>query len=150
MLLTSNLRYVVVDVETTGLDKKHDEVIQIGIVEYTASGEKVREFSSYVKPTHTEKIADMVEMITGINAEQLLTAPTREDIAAEVAGYRGTQTVIIGHSIHFDMAFLERLMEVKRHAIIDTLPLAQATIPYAPSYALEILAQNHLPPSGKK
>ena len=58
----------------------------------------------------------------------------------------GETTVIIGHSVHFDMAFVERLMPVPHYAQIDTLPFAQATIPYAPSYALEILAQNHIDP----
>jgi len=56
MLLRDNLRYVVMDVETTGLDRKHDEIIQIGIVEFNADGKKIREFSSYVKPTQTTEL----------------------------------------------------------------------------------------------
>ena len=75
MLVRTDLRYVVFDVETTGLDKKYDDIIQIGLVEYDAYGQVVRTFSSYVKPPKTEKIADMVEMITGITAEQLVDAP---------------------------------------------------------------------------
>jgi DNA polymerase III epsilon subunit family exonuclease len=149
MLLRTDLRYVVFDVETTGLDKKHDEIIQIGLVEYDASGQKVREFSSYVKPPATEKIADMVQMITGITIDHILNAPSWSEIADEVAMFWGETTVIVGHSVHFDMAFVERLMHVPHYAQIDTLPLAQATIPYAPSYALEILAQNHLAPEVK-
>jgi DNA polymerase III epsilon subunit-like protein len=133
------------DVETTGLDRKHDEIIQIGIVEFSADGKKIREFSSYVKPTQTTELQWMVNLITGISIEQLLDAPSRADIAHEITPYFWPTTVIIGHSLWFDLHFVQRMMPLEFYAQIDTLPLAQALVPYSQSYALEILAKHHIP-----
>ena len=87
----------------------------------------------------------MVNLITGISIEQLLDAPLRTEIAHEIAPYFGPTTVIIGHSLGFDLHFVQRMMPLEFYAQIDTLPLAQALVPYSQSYALEILAKHHIP-----
>ncbi len=143
MLLRENIKYIVLDTETTGLDKKHDEITQIAIVEYNPDWKELRRFSSYVRPTAT-KIQDVVSMITGINIETLENAPTRDAIRPQIEWFFWENTVIIGHSIGFDMAFLERYCSPIYLTTIDTLPFTQALFPYQPSYALEIITANIL------
>ncbi|MDR2541375.1 MAG: hypothetical protein LBD11_06565 [Candidatus Peribacteria bacterium] len=51
--------------------------------------------------------------------------------------------MIIGHNINFDLAFLKKMLpDFQMHASFDTFQLAQALIPYPPSFALEILMQH--------
>ncbi len=143
MLLREDIKYIVLDTETTGLDKKHDEITQIAIVEYNALWKEMHRFSSYVRPI-TTKIHDVVSMITGISIETLENAPTREDIRPSIAWFFWKNTVIIWHSIGFDIAFLERYCSATYLTTIDTLPFTQALFPYQPSYALEIITNNIL------
>ncbi len=144
MLLRDDLRYVVLDFETTWTDKKYDEIIQIWVTEYGVDGNVIQEFCSYIKPQHTEKLQDIIGMITGISQEDILHAPTREEIKPSVSPYFDEKTVIIWHSVGFDIAFLERYGIDTYYTSIDTLGLSQALIPYLPSYALEIIATHLL------
>lgn len=150
MLLRDDLKYVVLDFETTGIDKKYDEIIQVWIVEFDIAWNVLREFSSYVQPTRTEKIHDIVDMITWISMDTLLGAPSWESIFDTVASFFDEKTVIIWHSIWFDIAFLKRYWVHTFYTSIDTLPLAQTLKPYMPSYALEIIAQAITKNNGKK
>jgi DNA polymerase III epsilon subunit-like protein len=149
MLLREDLKYVVLDFETTWTDKKYDEIIQVWIVEYDYTGAIIREFSSYCKPQNTEKLHDIIDMITGISMESLQSAPDRSEIFEIVAGYFDEKTVIIWHSVWFDLAFLTRYWVKTSYTSIDTLHLAQSIKPYLPSYALEIVA-SHVLKSEKK
>lgn len=150
MLLRDDLKYVVLDFETTWIDKKYDEIIQVWIVEFDVAWNVLREFSSYVQPTRTEKIHDVVDMITWISMDTLLWAPSWESIFDSVASFFDEKTVIIWHSIWFDIAFLKRYWISTYYSSIDTLPLAQTLKPYMPSYALEIIAQTIVKNNAKK
>lgn len=140
MNLRKDLRYVVLDFETTGTDKKYDEIIQIWIVEFDVAWNIIQEYASYIKPIHTEKLHDIVDMITWISIETLLIAPTRDEIKPTVETFFWPNTVIIWHSVGFDIAFLERYWIHNYYTSIDTLSLVQTCKPYLQSYALEIVA----------
>lgn len=145
-MLREDLRYVSLDFETTGLDTEKDEPIQIGIVEYNAAGKIVSNFSSYIKPERPmNELKDMVRVTTGIALSNITDAPSFDEIRTHVAPYFGSQTVLIGHNVEFDRRIMERYMSVVIHAAIDTFPLAQALMPFSPSYALEVLAKGVLP-----
>ena len=151
MLLREDFRYVVLDTETTGVDKKNDELTQIALVEYNWQWKELQRFSSYIK-TQTS-IQPVVSMLTWISKETLEDAPSWEEVKEKVKSFLWENTVIIGHSVWFDIDFLSRYLEdewgVVCYTSIDTLSLSQALFPYQQSYALEILAQNLLPPSDK-
>lgn len=145
MLLRTDIRYIVLDVETTGLDRKYDEIIQIGIVEYNALGAKVQEFSSYIKPEKKETLHSIAGLITGISLDSLHDAPLWHDVRPQISHFFSTNSVIIWHSIGFDMSMLSRhttTTTISPLTIIDTLPLAQSLYPYLPSYSLEIIAKH--------
>lgn len=144
MLLREDLEYVVLDFETTWTDRKHDEIIQVGITQFDIHWKIIREFSSYVRPIHTEKLHDIIDILTGISIDMLTHAPTRADIHESVASFFTDKTVIIWQSIDFDLAFLKRYGKYDYYTSVDTLPLAQALYPYLPSYALEIIAHHIL------
>ncbi len=144
MLLREDLKYIVLDFETTWTDKKYDEIIQIWIIEYDYTWTVIREFSSFCKPQNTEKLHDIIDMITGISMESLEAAPSWHEIYNLIARYFDEKTVIIWHSVWFDIAFLTRYGIKTFYTSIDTLQLAQSIKPYLPSYALEIIASHIL------
>jgi DNA polymerase III alpha subunit (gram-positive type) len=143
-MLNPHYRYVGIDFETTGLDTKKDCPIQIGLVEIDVRGEMIDSFDSLIRPTKDVKeLKNIVKFITKIETAQLVFAPESSEIAGQIAHFFGDKVIVIGHNISFDIAFLQRLLpEVQYYSAFDTFQLAQALIPYPPSYALEILMQH--------
>ncbi|MDD3263239.1 MAG: 3'-5' exonuclease [Candidatus Absconditabacteria bacterium] len=141
MNFNPNYKYIGLDFETTGLDFTKDEPIQIGIVEIDPTGKIINEFSSLLKPTKDlSELKTIVGFITGINIEDIAKAPTPQDILPNIKQFFTENTVLIGHNIKFDLAFLHKFFPDLSYAeSIDTFPLAQGVIHYQPSYALEVL-----------
>lgn len=87
-----------------------------------------------------KNIKDIVGYLTGITTSQLEQAPSRDDVYPKIAHFFDNNTILIGHNIGFDIEFLQRYSpEAKFGDSIDTFPLAQSLIHFAPSYALEVL-----------
>lgn len=143
MFLNEGFRYVGIDFETTGLDTKHDSPIQIGIVELNAQGEIIDQFQSLIKPDKDLKaLKNIVSFLTHIKTAELVFAPSSSEIAQKIQHFFSPTTILIGHNISFDLAFLKKILpEVPFYASFDTFALAQALVPYPPSYALEILVR---------
>lgn len=72
----------------------------------------------------------------------MIHAPSFDEITEKVASFFDEKTVIIGHNVAFDLRFLQRYAKAYYYTTIDTFPLAQALMPFSPSYALEVLAKN--------
>lgn len=144
MILNNTYRYIWLDFETTGLDITKDEPIQIGIIEFNGEGKIIGEYQSLIKPDKkTDELKHIVGFITGLSISELETAPTREEVIQQIAHFFWENSIIIGHNIWFDLNFLNKFFpSLSYHAQIDTFPLAQTIVHYAPSYALEVLIEN--------
>jgi CRISPR-associated protein Cas2 len=94
--------YVVVDIETTGLDPDRDDIIELGAVK-TAGGEETQ-FSALVA-TH-KAIPQNIREMTGLDNDLLAKEggdlKTVLEAFLEFAG----QTELVGYNVHFDMKFL--------------------------------------------
>ena len=64
--------YVSIDLETTGLDPHHNEIIEVGAVKFQ-DGRTLAEFQSLVKPRQAMPAA--ITELTGITDEDLADAP---------------------------------------------------------------------------
>ena len=64
--------YVCVDVETTGLNPKSENIIEIGAVK-VVDGQVVDTFQSFLKPR--KPLEDRIVALTGITDEMLVDAP---------------------------------------------------------------------------
>ena len=144
MILNNKYRYIWLDFETTGLDITKDEPIQIGIIEFDGQGNIIGEYKSLIKPDKkTDELKHIVWFITGLSISELETAPTRENVEEEIAHFFGEHAIIIWHNIKFDLDFLHKFFPtLTYYDNIDTMPLAQTIVHYAPSYALEVLIEN--------
>jgi len=99
---------ILLDVETTGLDQRKDEVVELGMIkfDYLPDGRiaSIRDvFSSFNEPL--EPIPPDVIALTGITNE--MVAGHRIDEAA-VSAFANEAVIVIAHNSGFDRKFAER------------------------------------------
>lgn len=120
-------RYVVLDVETTGLYPRFgDRICEIGLV--LAQGDQIEAtYSSLVNPQRP--VSAEAAAVNGLSDEMLADAPLFAEIADEILA-RLEKRVLICHNVPFDLGFLE--MELSRLGkqaqflgMIDTLTIAR-------------------------
>lgn len=114
------LDVVVLDTETTGLDVRQDRIVQIGAVRLTGgrSG-NLQEFERLVAPG--VPIPPASARIHGIRDDDVAGSPGFAAVAAELSAFIG-DAVVVGHSIHFDLAMLRH--EARRHGVVWREPRA--------------------------
>ena len=133
-------RYVVLDVETTGLDYSHDRVIQYAIFDITelaaaaARGQQkyrstLEGVKGFVNPGIP--IPEDSSRIHGICDDDVRDAsPFSDEIESILETIGGVDTVIVGHNIEFDMKFLNAEFvrtghQPLRNRIVCTLRLSR-------------------------
>lgn len=138
----SAYRYVVFDVETTGLSPgKGDRIIEIGAV---AIEDKsiVEEFHSLIDIGR--EIPKTVQMVHGITNEMLSGKPTPEEIIPLFHEFIVGAT-LIGHNARFDVSFLKHEFErlklnlTNRH--LCTLKLSRKRYPHLPNHKLKTVGR---------
>lgn len=97
---------VILDTETTGLDHRKDEIIELGMIAFTyldgVIGDVVATYSGLREPT--VEISAEITRITGITPE--MVAGQAIDLA-EVAVFIEEADLVIAHNAKFDRAFCE-------------------------------------------
>lgn len=146
--------FAVMDVETTGFNyKKGDEIIAVGAV-IIEGGEIRRDKTFHELVFPNRHVSDEIHELTGIQREMLLGAPSFLEIVQPFLAFIGS-SVIIGHNIHFDLAFINpKLKKYYRTSIknrtIDTIRLARCL--HIPSKSLSLdnlLAFYGIEPAGR-
>lgn len=116
--------FVVLDVETTGLNTATDDIIEIGAVRFE-NGVEVAEFSELINPNRPlpEKIVE----ITGITSAMLQGQRTLKEAMPDFAKFC-EGAVLVAHNASFDMAFFKRAFALIdqpfEFVTLDTLALA--------------------------
>ena len=135
-------RYVVFDVETTGLSLGNgDRVIEIGAV---AIKDKsiVEEFHSLIDAGR--KIPKTVQKVHGITNEMLAGEPRSEQVIPLFHEFIAGAT-LIGHNAKFDVSFLKHEFErlklnlTNRH--LCTLDISRKRYPHLPNHKLETVGR---------
>ncbi|MBR2783373.1 MAG: DEAD/DEAH box helicase [Firmicutes bacterium] len=123
--------YVVIDLETTGLDIMNESIIEIAAVK-VKRGLIVDSFSTLVAcdtPLRPE-----IELLTGITTEMLAGQPELDEVLPQLEEFVG-EADIAAHNAEFDSTFLHRFWADGRQWL-DTITLAQIAWPCFPSYSL--------------
>lgn len=95
-------KFVVVDLETTGLDKNRDHIIEIGAVKIEK--EKMTEkFSTFVSCPIS--LPAEIVALTGITENDLKDAPAIEDALKSLREFMRGST-LVAHNLLFDFSFL--------------------------------------------
>lgn len=121
-----NNKFVVFDLETTGLDPELCEITEVGAVKIE-NGEITERFSSFAKPKFP--IPEEVERLTHITNDMVANAPKIEDVVYDFYDWsRGA--IISGYNIiGFDMKFLRKVADRLNlnfdNEVIDTFIVAR-------------------------
>lgn len=110
----SGERFVIYDLETTGLDPEHDEFIQIAAMRFTAGSLQPDEcFASFAKPRRS--ISAFIESYTGVGNRQVADAKRPEEVLCEFSAWAGDSTLIAHNGLRFDSKFL--IATCRRHGL---------------------------------
>lgn len=101
-LLKAVSDYVVLDLETTGLDPARDQIIEVGALR-VRDGQTVDSFQSLVKPSYP--IDEFITELTGITNAMLETAPNIRDVLPALMAFIG-EDIVMGHNVNFDVNFI--------------------------------------------
>ena len=128
--------FVVVDIETTGLEKDA-KIIQLSAIRYE-NDEPVEEFNKYINPG-TLPLPQKITVLTGITTEQLSNAPKIEEVIGSFMTFVGTLPWV-GHNINsFDIPRLvNNGLPLTEISTVDTLNLARKKL-HMERYGLEDL-----------
>ena len=135
-----NAEFVVVDVETTGTDPKLADIVEIAAVRI--KGKKIVDrWSTLVNPGRSITGHQM----HGIVDKDVKGAPSPKEVAETFIAFAGHAT-IVGHSVGFDLGFIEEARgdgyRFPQDRYLDTLVLAREGYPgFSESYKLTDLAR---------
>ncbi|MGH2592323.1 MAG: helicase C-terminal domain-containing protein [Anaerolineae bacterium] len=128
---------VSLDLETTGLDPNRDAILEIGAVKFR-DDEVLETFSSLINPGRP--IPHKIIELTGITQREADAAPSLFDVLPRLAAFV-RDLPIIGHSVAFDLGFLNKQRVFTRNEFLDTFELAGILVPLAGRYGLAALAK---------
>ncbi len=97
-------KLAIVDIETSGNSPLIDRVIEVGLV-LVDKGEVSKTWSSLVNPG--QSINPFITTITGIRQEDLVGAPSFENIYEELLDMLEGR-IFVAHNVRFDYGFLKR------------------------------------------
>ena len=134
------------DIETTGLNKKYEVIIEIGAV-VLKNGEITDRFNTFVSPGRI--LSPEIIHLTGITDEMLEGAPSQKEALEAFLAFAGDRP-LAAHNADFDMGFIAagcRKYGIPFHnPSVDSLILAQNLLPELGKYKLDIVAEYlHLP-----
>lgn len=135
--------FVVIDVETTGLEPARDRICEVGALRLVGGCEEAR-FHSLVHPGCP--MPEGALRTHGITDEMLRDAPPFVRIAADLRRFL-SGSILVAQNAEFDLAFLNS--EFQRAGMaklalpaVDTILLARRVKPGLPSYNLDTLAHH--------
>lgn len=104
----TQLRFAVVDVETSGLSFDRHRVLQVAVVTVDGEGAIIDRWSSLVRPRNRWLFRIGPRHIHGLTRADLRAAPTADHVLDELAR-RLDGATFTAHNATFDASFLQRL-----------------------------------------
>ena len=134
---TNDLRQIILDTETTGLDpKKGDRVIEIGCLEILNRMPTGREYHAFINPARD--VPAEAEAVHGLSTSFLKDKPLFAKIGREFLDFIGDDQLVI-HNAPFDIGFLNFELALlgfgplAMDRVVDTLTLARRRHPAGPN-----------------
>lgn len=136
-----NKTFVVFDIETTGLDYRKDEIIEIGAVK-VVNGEIKESFATLIKPT--QEISQEITGINGITNEMVADAPIFGNVIADFYKF-SKDAILVAHNAEFDTTFIKEHGKKYRfkfdNEIVDTLLLSRTYLKQLRHHKLKNLCE---------
>jgi DNA polymerase III epsilon subunit family exonuclease len=136
--------YVVIDLETTGLDPQIEVILEIAAVRLEA-GHIVASWQTLVRPPAGVPISAASQAIHGISPEMVAEAPPVEAALIDFLAFLG-MAPIVAHNASFDLGFLNKALAAADLPALatesyDTLEMAREVFSDARSHKLEAVCR---------
>jgi DNA polymerase III epsilon subunit family exonuclease len=136
-------RYVVLDLETTGLSAYEDHIIEFAAA-LVIDNEVKEAYSTFIRPPG--KIPERATAINKITDEMVKDAPRIKEVIEIIDRFIESE-IIIGYNTKFDIGFLEKafskhLNKDFRVKFIDLLPVAKEKYPELKNHKLTTVAKH--------
>jgi DNA polymerase-3 subunit alpha (Gram-positive type) len=139
---TLDADFVVFDIETTGLNPKHDKIIEIAAVRIEG-GQVAETFTALIDPH--EPLSEKIKELTGIEDEHLTGQPGIEEILPRFLEFaRGA--VLVAHNAGFDTGFVREACSQHGYPYeltsVDTLGLSRLLLKDLKRHRLNMVAKH--------
>lgn len=94
--------FTAIDLETSGLDARSDQIVEIGLIKFRADGTIIDEFATLVDNPGSDAAA---RAIHGIDDSDLVGAPTTTQVLDEAFAFMAG-TILVAHNCDFEEQFL--------------------------------------------
>lgn len=105
--LISELSFCVIDLETTGGNHRHDQIIEIGLVKID-NLKIVDQKSFLINPK--KEIPEFIQKLTKIKQSDVENEPEIHEVIEEILEFIG-ETILVAHNTSFDIPFLNAVLE---------------------------------------
>lgn len=141
--LISKTTFVVVDVETTGMDPISDRITEIAMMK-VQNGVLIDEFSTLINPLIT--IPPYITSMTGIDNVMVQNAPPAREVVPFIVEFLG-DAVFVAHNAAFDWGFVSHTVRRERgiqlhNPQLCTVKLTGRILPQLPSKSLDPVAKH--------
>lgn len=138
-ILNSILDNVIyLDIETTGLDEKSSEIIEIGAVKI--KNNEITTYETLIKPRGRVPVG-IYSLCTGLTEKELNEARTLNMVRNEILEFI-EDIPLICHNGNFEKRFLNYHIPDIKNKILDSMELIAILEPYRKEYNLEALMKN--------
>ena len=143
-------KFVAFDLETTGLDNKKDEIIEIGAVKFTVETKNgkvvpklLSEFETFVKPNML--IPAEASNVNHIYDKDVENAPPVGECLKGFTAFCGQGSILLAHNANFDASFLRVAYAKNRqlvpgNPVIDSLVVSRTILPELENHKLGYMA----------
>ena len=139
----NHAKYVVLDLETTGLNCVYNRIIEFGAVR-VENGMVTETFDLLINPECP--LPKKIVEITHITDSMLEKQPTIKEALPKILDFIG-DAILVTHNADFDISFLQQSLvrcgyEELKNPIVDTLSLSRYLFPESKSHRLGSLCRN--------
>ena len=138
-----NSKYVIFDLETTGLNPEFNEIIEFGAVVVDGILGSSKKYNFLIKPK--QKVNSFITNLTGITNNMLSNQDTIDKILPKIKDIF-KDAILVAHNANFDIDFLDYWFqqygyEKINNSIIDTMQVSRALIDKSKNYRLGTLCK---------
>ncbi|NCP72114.1 3'-5' exonuclease [archaeon] len=133
-------RYIVLDIETTGLNRSKDQITEIAALKLEGN-RIVDKFETLINPQM--KIPAEITQLTGITDDMVKEKPTIQEVLPNFIDFI-KKDILVAHNAIFDIGFINHNLNLHLNQTLEnknicTMNLAKKIISTMPSYRLSSL-----------
>lgn len=100
--------YVVIDLETTGLDYKTEQITEVALIKYDENFSEIGSFNTVVKLQEGRELSEFIKNLTGLTEEYLSNGMTELEATMMVNRFIDNHSIVVAQYAPFDFAFLSK------------------------------------------